>query len=95
MVVQSMPNYCWMRDSSTLVMWSQFIKYNLQNKQVSEFNLNKVGRWDIVFSDKKKVKLPENNYGISLKNFFEIEKKPEFNEFKIFDYRVQDKLILE
>ncbi len=76
-------------------VYKSFIKYNLQNKKVSEFYANKIGRWDIIFSDKKKLKLPEKNFSSALKNFFEIEQKQEFKEFKIFDYRIEDKLILE
>ena len=76
-------------------VYNSFIKYNLQNKKVSEFYANKIGRWDIIFSDKKELKLPEKNFSSVLKNFFEIEQKQEFKEFKIFDYRIKDKLILE
>ena len=76
-------------------VYKSFIKYNLQNKKVSEFYANKIGRWDIIFSDKKELKLPEKNFSSALKNFFEIEQKQEFKEFKIFDYRIEDKLILE
>ena len=70
-------------------------KYNLQNKKVSEFYMNKIGRWDITFSDNKKIKLPEKNVSNSLKNFFAIENQTEYKNFKSFDYRISNKLILE
>ena len=70
-------------------------KYNLQNKKVSEFYMNKIGRWDITFSANKKIKLPEKNVSNSLKNFFAIENQTEYKNFKSFDYRISNKLILE
>ena len=43
--------------------------------------------------DDKTIKLPIIEYLTSLKNFLELKKK-DFNNYKIFDYRIKDQLIL-
>ena len=44
--------------------------------------------------NKKIIKLPPQNYDFSLKNFLKINDKRNFEKYKIFDYRLNNQLIL-
>ena len=45
--------------------------------------------------DKKILKLPEKNYTESLTNFISIKNKSNFEKYKIFDYRLNNQLVLK
>jgi len=45
-------------------------------------------------NDDKVIKLPITNYLSSLKNFMLSKSDNNFNNYKIFDYRIKDQLIL-
>ena len=61
-------------------------------KQFSYFNIN---RWDIILKDDKVIKLPSKNYEKSIVKFLSIYEKGNFNDYKIFDFRVDNQLILK
>ena len=72
---------------------------NLQNirfplETIKSFYFFDSGRWDLVMYDGKLVKLPIKNYLSSLKNFMLSQADSNFNNYKIFDYRIKDQLIL-
>ena len=52
-------------------------------------------RWDIETVDEKLIKLPTNNYSNSLENYLKMRKKNNFSKYKIFDYRVNNQIILK
>ena len=62
---------------------------------VKEYELLKSGRWNIELIDGKLIKLPINNYKQSLINFLTIKSNSNFEKYKIFDYRLNDQLILK
>ena len=62
---------------------------------VKKYELQKVGRWNIELIDGRLIKLPINNYKKSLKNFLKIKADRNFEKYKIFDYRLNDQLILK
>tara|TARA_B100000575_G_C22976416_1_gene563479 strand:- start:410 stop:553 length:144 start_codon:yes stop_codon:yes gene_type:complete len=43
----------------------------------------------------KTIKLPIKNYEKSLKNFLRINEMDDFTKFKVFDYRINEQLILK
>ena len=45
--------------------------------------------------DKKILKLPEKNYTESLINFMKLKENTNFEKYKIFDYRLNNQLILK
>ena len=52
-------------------------------------------RWDIVTKNNQTIKLPIKNYTKSLKNFLVLKDQQNFDKYKIFDYRINDQLILK
>ena len=62
---------------------------------VGKYELQKAGRWNIELIDGRLIKLPINNYKKSIKNFLKIKADRNFEKYKIFDYRLNDQLILK
>jgi len=52
-------------------------------------------RWDLETSNRKIIKLPSKNYIISLENYLSLRNKKDFNKYRIFDYRINNQLILK
>ena len=72
---------------------------NLKNirfpiKKIKSFYYFESGRWDLIMLDDKIVKLPIKNYLFSLQNFMKSKNNSDFNNYKMFDYRIKDQLIL-
>ena len=70
----------------------QNIKFPIE--MIKSFYFFKSDRWDLVMHDNKIIKLPIKNYLYSLKNFMLSKTNSNFNNYKIFDYRIKDQLIL-
>ena len=70
----------------------QNIKFPLET--IKSFYFFESGRWDLVMYDDKMIKLPIKDYLVSLKNYMESRNNSNFNNYKIFDYRIKDQLIL-
>ncbi len=68
------------------------IKFPLED--IKSFYYFESGRWDLLMQDDKLIKLPIKDYLISLKNYMEFKKDNNSNDFKTFDYRIKDQLIL-
>ena len=79
--------------------FSSFFK----NLEKSNFKINNVkacyyfdiGRWDIVLKDEIIIKLPDVNYQKILMEIETTLNNPSFSEYKIFDYRIKNQLILQ
>ena len=80
------------RNFYTLYMDLQYIKFPID--KIKSFYFFDSGRWDLIFHNDKLVKLPIKNYLQSLKNFMNAENDSNFNNYKIFDYRIKNQLIL-
>ena len=70
----------------------QNIEFPLE--MIKSFYFFESGRWDLIMHDEKVIKLPINNHLFSLKNFMLSKDNSNFNNYKIFDYRIKDQLIL-
>lgn len=70
----------------------QNIKFPLE--MIKSYYFFDSGRWDLIMQDNKIIKLPINNYLFGLKNFMISKDNSNFNNFKVFDYRINNQLIL-
>ena len=68
------------------------IKFPLE--MIKSFYFFESGRWDLIMYDEKVIKLPIDDYIFSLKNFLLSKDNSNFKNYKIFDYRIKDQLIL-
>ena len=80
------------RDFYSLYKELQNIKFPLQ--MIKTFYFFESGRWDLIIRDNKVIKLPVLNYLDSLQNFMLLKKNSNFHDYKIFDYRIKNQLIL-
>ena len=70
-------------------------KSNFKINTVKAFYYFDIGRWDIVLKDKRIIKLPVNNYQKILIKIDSILDEYSFSKYKIFDYRINDRLVLK
>tara|TARA_B100000963_G_scaffold294698_1_gene265400 strand:+ start:15811 stop:16470 length:660 start_codon:yes stop_codon:yes gene_type:complete len=70
----------------------QEIKFPIE--EIKSFYVYETQRWDIILKNNKTIKLPISGYKKSLRNFLKSRLKSEFDNYKIFDYRIKDQLIL-
>ena len=70
------------------------IKNNFLISGVKSFYYFDIGRWDIILKDGKTLKLPPENFDLSIENFSQINNNENFKNYKIFDYRIKNQLIL-
>ena len=74
---------------------NDLIKVNFPTEQILSYRYFDINRWDIEMVDKKILKLPIKNYTAGLINFMSIKNKINFEKYKIFDYRLNNQLILK
>ena len=77
------------------MLFNNLIKINFPTEQISSYRYYKLNRWDIEMRNKKILKLPKKDYTEGLINFMSIKDKTNFEKYKIFDYRLNDQLILK
>ena len=77
------------------ILYNNLIKIDFPITDVSSFNYLNTNRWDIKMKDKKIIKLPSKNYIQVLKNFMTIKDNTNFEKYMIFDYRLNNQLILK
>ena len=62
---------------------------------IKKYYLHESIRWDLQIYNNKIIKLPSEDYTKSLKNFIDLRKKNDFDKYTIFDYRINNQLILK
>ena len=77
------------------ILLNDLKKINFSIDQIKAFYFFDSKRWDLVTKNNQTLKLPLKNYDKSLKNFMDIYKQDNFSKFTIFDYRINNQLILK
>ena len=77
-----------------LKIYNTLEQLNFPILKIKSFYYFDIGRWDIILKSNKVIKLPVKNFIESLKNYMELSKKIDFEKYFIFDYRLEDQLIL-
>ena len=62
---------------------------------IKRYYLYESRRWDLETYKKRLIKLPAENYTKSLKNFMNLRKENNFDKYEVFDYRINNQLILK
>ena len=75
--------------------YKQLVKINFPIDQIKSFYFFETNRWDLLTVNNKTIKLPIKNYEISLKNFIDLKDQINFRKYKIFDYRINNQIILK
>mgnify|MGYP001163684011 CR=1 FL=1 len=75
--------------------YSDLKKINFPFSLVKKYTFYESNRWDIETINKKVIKLPNDNYIKSLENFLGLRNQDNFKDYKVFDYRINNQLILK
>ena len=70
-------------------------KVNFPLNEIKKLYLFESNRWDIVTKNNQTIKLPIKNYELSLQNFIDLKDQINFGKYKIFDYRINNQIILK
>ena len=77
------------------IFYNNLKKINFPFIVIKKYTLYESKRWDIETIDKQVIKLPSKNYIKSLNNYLGIKDKKNFKKYKVFDYRIENQLILK
>tara|TARA_B100001063_G_C16702754_1_gene523497 strand:- start:660 stop:1316 length:657 start_codon:yes stop_codon:yes gene_type:complete len=77
------------------ILYNNLIKINFPLDSIRKYILYETHRWDLETTNNNVIKLPSKNYIKSLENYLTLEKKNEFKKYEIFDYRINNQLILK
>ena len=75
--------------------YDNLIKIKFPTNKIKKFYLFESKRWDLITKKNQTIKLPIKNYNKSLLNFMNLKYQGNFEKFKIFDYRINEQLILK
>ena len=77
------------------ILYETLKKLDFPLNSVKKYILYESNRWDIEIKNNQIIKLPEVNYNDSLKNYLSLANKNEFKKYKVFDFRINNQLILK
>ena len=77
------------------MLYENLKKINFSLDQIARLTLYESKRWDLETKNKKTIKLPSKNYLKSLENYLELKEKKTFSKYQLFDYRIENQLILK
>ena len=77
------------------IFYNNLKKINFPLNHIKSFYLYESNRWDLETYNNKLVKLPIKNYLENLENFKNLSKENNFEKYQVFDYRINDQLILK
>ena len=70
-------------------------KINFPLDLIKKYYYYESNRWDLEIYQKKIIKLPTKNYIQSLKKFINFKKENNLDKYQVFDYRINNQLILK
>ena len=77
------------------IFYNDLKKINFPFDKIKKYILLETNRWDLETKDNKTLKLPIENYILSLENYLNLESNNSFQKYKTFDYRINSQLILK
>ena len=77
------------------IFYNDLKKINFPFDLISKYTLYESKRWDLETTDKIVIKLDSKNYLKNIKNYLDTRNKQNFKKYKIFDYRINNQLILK
>ena len=77
------------------IFYSNLKRINFPLDIIKKYTLFETNRWDLETKDNQVIKLPSKNYTKSLKNFLNLKNKNDFEKYELFDYRINNQLILK
>ena len=77
-----------------IYLYNELVNIKFPTEKIKSYYYFDSGRWDLILQDEITIKLPINDYKYSLENFLSSYLDMNFKNYKIFDYRIKNQLIL-
>ena len=77
------------------IFYNNLKKINFPFDLITKYTLYETKRWDLETTDKIVIKLHSKNYLKNINNYLDSRSKQNFKKYKIFDYRIDNQLILK
>ena len=77
------------------IFYKNLKKINFPLDIIKKYTLFESNRWDLETKNNQVIKLPSKNYTKSLENFLNLKNKNDFEKYELFDYRINNQLILK
>lgn len=77
------------------IFYNSLMQISFPIRLIKKFIFFESNRWDLETSNKTLIKLPSKNYTKSLENYLNLRNKNNFKKYKVFDYRLNNQLILK
>ena len=77
------------------VLYENLENINFPLNLIKKYYFLESNRWNLETYEKKIIKLPSKNYTKSLQNFLKLKNRNNFDKHRIFDYRINNQLILK
>ena len=77
------------------IFYNNLKQNNFPIDSIKKYILYESNRWDIETFNGKKIMLSSKNYIQNLENFLNLKKEVDLINYKIFDYRIENQLIMK
>ena len=77
------------------IFYNNLKQINFPLNIIEKYTFYETKRWDLKTKNNKVIKLPSENYTKSLKSYLKLKDKNSFENYKLFDYRISNQLILK
>ncbi len=91
--LENLPNI-YGKKQNFIDIYNALVKENFPLNEIKAYYFFEIGRWDILLKNKKIIKLPPNKFNLSIKDFIKHKNDKNFDNYTIFDYRINNQLIL-
>ena len=76
------------------IFYNSLNNINFPFDQIKKYTLYESKRWDLETVNNKLIRLPAKDYIKSIKNYLNLINNNDFKRYKLFDYRINNQLIL-
>tara|TARA_X000000950_G_scaffold47526_1_gene55017 strand:+ start:78 stop:734 length:657 start_codon:yes stop_codon:yes gene_type:complete len=76
------------------IFYNSLNNINFPFDQIKKYTLYESKRWDLETVNNKLIRLPAKDYIKSIKNYLNLINNNDFKKYKLFDYRINNQLIL-
>jgi cell division protein FtsQ len=77
------------------ILYNNLKKIDFPFHLIKKYTLYSSRRWDLETINNKIIKLPPKDYIKNINNYLNLIKKKDFRKYKVFDYRINNQLILK
>ena len=77
------------------ILYKNLKQLNFPFETIKKYTLFNSTRWDLQTKNNQIIKLPIEDYNKSIESFLDLKNKNNLKNYKIFDYRINNRLILK